>query len=128
MEEIFCLARDILVRNEEMIGSSHEVVLSRPMEIIVEVLVEQGCAFRCLDDDEANRMVANLRITESVPIYLCLMVTDVNAHDVVTRGIVGFAIERTPTERKRSNEEIIEHEHIGRHHENAAQEQTPPRK
>ena len=54
------------------------------------------------------------------------MVTDVYAHDVIARRIVGFTIDSTPTKRQRSDEEIVEHKHIGRNHKNATKQQTPP--
>ena len=87
------LALGTAIRREEMVHAAHEVVLTSLIEIFVEIVVHQRNTLGGLDEDKAYRVVVDTRIPQYIPLYLTLIVADVNAADVVTLGIGGLATE-----------------------------------
>ena len=109
----------------EMIGTANETVFAGFIEIVVELLVEERGSLGALHNDEAQGASLNHRVTELVPLYRRLVVRDVDAVNLIAVGIAGIAVEGTPAESRRADEEIIEQPDIDHHHADTAYPPSP---
>ena len=92
-----------------MIGATGEAVLTGLIEIVAEVLVDQGASLCGLDHHETDRtLVDGTVVFQLAPVNATLMMGDVYAVDLIALGIVDGAIKGTPPEPEGSHEEIVE--------------------
>ena len=127
MEEEACLGSRVSIGHEKMVGTADKVVLACLIEIVVEVVVEQGGSLGGLDEDEADGVVLDAGIAQLLPLDGGLIVADVQSPDVVTFGINGFAVDGFPSETEWTHEEHVEKRGVYHRHQYGACPQRPCR-
>lgn len=71
-----------------MVGSTGKAMLSSLTEVALELLVHLVGTFCCLDHHEADGTGINGTVAlQFCPVYVALIVTDVNTMDVIALGI-----------------------------------------
>ena len=96
----------------EMIHATDESVVASLIEVLAEVFIQAAGTLGTLDDDKAHRTTLDHRIVELLPVYLTLIMRNINAMNLVAFGIYLIAIEGTPSETGRSDKEMIEQKNI----------------
>ena len=96
----------------EMIHATDESIVASLIEVFAEILIQAAGTLGTLDDDKAHRTTHDHRIVELLPVYLALIMRDINAMNLVAFGIHLIAIEGTPSETGRTYEEMIEQKNI----------------
>ena len=96
----------------EMIHATDESVIASLIEVLTEILIQAAGTLGTLDDDKAHRTALDHRIVELLPVYLALIMRDINAMNLVAFGIHLVAIEGTPSETGWTDEEMIEQKNI----------------
>ena len=96
----------------EMINTPDETEIASLIEVLAEILIQPRRTFRTLDDDEAHRTTLNHRILELLPVYLALIMGNIDSVNLVTFRIFSISIKRTPTETCWTHKEMIEQKDI----------------
>ena len=92
-----------------MIGATGKAILTGLIEIILEIFVNLGSSLSSLNHNETNGELINCTfVFERLPIDFALMMTNINAMNLIAFGVTDVAIERPKTETKGTDEEIIE--------------------
>ena len=125
LDEESGLSARVDIRDEEMIGTTNDIVLACLVEVFVEILVDKALALRCLDEDEAHGLPADVGVTKPFPRDAVLIVADVEAAHFIALGIDGVAVDGFPAEREGSDKEIIEEEEVEGHNKPHARDECP---
>ena len=120
-----CLLAGIRLGAEEVVGTSHDVVLTCLIEILIEVLVDEIFSFRRFDEDETNGLPVNIRIAQTAPVNHPLMMAHINTSHLEAVRADTLAIDGFPPKRERIDEEMNEDKNIRRHHQRNASNDTP---
>ena len=93
----------------EVIGATGKTIFTSLIEIILEIFVNLGGSLSSFNHNEAYREFINSTfILKRLPIDFALMMTNINAMNLIAFGVTDVAIERPKTETKGTDEEIIE--------------------
>ena len=125
LKEKLGLLPGINVRREKMVSAAQYIVLPGLIEILVEILIDNAHAFRSLYEDEADGLVVNRGVAQTFPVDMVLIVADVKAMNIITLRVVGLTIDSLPTERKRTDEKVIEYKKIDSHDKGKACQESP---
>ena len=92
-----------------MIGTTGKSVFTSLIEVLAEILVNLRGTLGGLNHHEADgELVDDAFVLQFLPVYLALMMADVDAVDFVALGIADVAIEGAPTEAEGSDEDVVE--------------------
>lgn len=108
-----------------MVGSANETVFSGLIEIVLEGFVDERGALGGFYYDEAHGGFVYHGVAQGFPVYLALIVGDVDALYLVALGIGGIAIEGSPAEACGPYEEIVEGGEIDRGNEKSSHPPFP---
>ena len=110
----------------EVIGTTGETILAGLVEIFDEILVNLRRTFRSLNHNEAHgKLVYGSLVLQRLPVYLSLVVADINAVYFVALGVADVAIERTEAKAERTDEEEIEEIDVDSQHSSSAHPPCP---
>ena len=83
------------------------------IEIVVEILVFFRCALCCLYHYKPyGTLFYHSVVAQFLPVYLTLIVADVDAMNLISLWIGDVSIEGTPAETERRNKEIVEEKDV----------------
>ena len=125
MQKELGLLSGIHARHKEMIRTAYEIVPASLIEILVEILIREGCSLGGFDDDKADGIIVHGCITQFFPIDACLIMTDIYASHVVSLRINSFAVHGFPSETEGTNEVDVEYSYICCSHQDDAQQHRP---
>src|SRR5574344_835570 len=107
-----------------MIGTTNKTIFACLKEIIIKILVKFRRTFRCLYHYKTYRASVYHCIREFLPVYISLIMRNINALYFVSFRIFGISIEGAPTKSLWPDEEIIKSPYIKNNYTDAT---TPPR-
>ena len=111
-QEPVCLFSGAALVAPKMIGPPDKSGLTCLIEVIGKVLVELAGAFRGLYNNESQRATAHHGVAQLVPVYLSLIVADVDAVYLVARGIFGIAVDSSPSKACRAYKVDVERPYV----------------
>ena len=109
LDEIVSLRFCRRIYTIEMISATNKTIFAGIIEIIDEIIINLTRTFGGLDHHETHwALLYHTVVLQCLPVYLSLIVADVDTVYFISLGIGDVAIESTPSKSKWRDEEIIE--------------------
>ena len=97
----------------EMVGTTCKTVFTSIVEIATEVLVNLTSSLSGLDHDETDGIAVDESLVfQLLPVDGALVVTNVDAMNLVALRVADVAIEGSPTEAERTYEDVVEEKDV----------------
>ena len=127
LEEVISLLASRRLVAPEVIGTTDEAIFERVVKVVSEIGIHTTRALSRFYDNEAKRTATNHGVLQLVPIYLPLIMRNVDAMYLVTIGILRVAIEGSPAKPGGADKEIIERPAVEDGHAETTKPESPPR-